>query len=126
MSLSYQPFAESQEIDTLRRDLQMNVPDSERFLGGIAGIALVGVGMGFRGVTRWSLFGLAAAMIARAMTGKCALYRRMNLDRRHVRARKAPSDEDVASLARRFWEEEGSPEGRAEEHWKRAQEELGR
>jgi hypothetical protein len=28
-----------------------------------------------------------------------------------------PSDEQIAILARKFWEEEGQPEGKAEEHW---------
>jgi hypothetical protein len=35
-----------------------------------------------------------------------------------------PSDEQIATLARKFWEEEGQPEGKAEEHWNRAQDQL--
>jgi hypothetical protein len=35
-----------------------------------------------------------------------------------------PSEQDISALARRFWEEEGQPEGQAEEHWLRAEEEL--
>jgi hypothetical protein len=35
-----------------------------------------------------------------------------------------PSEDQVAELARKFWEEEGQPEGRAEEHWTRAKEQL--
>jgi hypothetical protein len=35
-----------------------------------------------------------------------------------------PSHDDIASLARRFWEEEGQPEGKAEEHWQRAEQQL--
>jgi hypothetical protein len=35
-----------------------------------------------------------------------------------------PSAEQIRNLARRFWEEEGQPEGKAEEHWARAQEQL--
>ena len=35
-----------------------------------------------------------------------------------------PSNEDIARLAQLFWNEEGHPEGRAEEHWRRAEEQL--
>lgn len=31
----------------------------------------------------------------------------------------------IRSLAHRFWEEEGHPEGRDQEHWRRAQEAVG-
>ncbi len=37
-----------------------------------------------------------------------------------------PTQEEVAALARQFWEEEGRPEGKAEEHWRRADEQLRR
>lgn len=35
-----------------------------------------------------------------------------------------PFGEQVAALARRYWEEEGRPEGRADEHWIRAETQL--
>lgn len=35
-----------------------------------------------------------------------------------------PAQEDIAALAQKFWEEEGQPEGKAEEHWQRAQAQL--
>jgi Protein of unknown function (DUF2934) len=35
-----------------------------------------------------------------------------------------PSQQEVAELAQRLWEEEGRPEGKAEEHWLRAETEL--
>jgi hypothetical protein len=35
-----------------------------------------------------------------------------------------PTEEEIAELAYRYWEEEGQPEDRAEEHWLRAVEEL--
>jgi hypothetical protein len=35
-----------------------------------------------------------------------------------------PSEEQIADLARKYWEEEGQPEGKADEHWTRAQEQL--
>ena len=33
-------------------------------------------------------------------------------------------DEEIARLAFRFYEEEGRPDGRAAEHWRRAEEEF--
>jgi hypothetical protein len=35
-----------------------------------------------------------------------------------------PTQDDIASLARKFWEDEGQPEGKAEEHWQRAEAQL--
>ena len=35
-----------------------------------------------------------------------------------------PSEEDIAQLARKMWQEEGEPEGKADEHWARAREQL--
>jgi len=35
-----------------------------------------------------------------------------------------PSNEDIARLAQQYWEAEGCPEGKAQEHWRRAEEEL--
>jgi hypothetical protein len=37
-----------------------------------------------------------------------------------------PSPDEVGALAKLFWEEEGRPEGRAMEHWHRAENELRR
>ena len=34
------------------------------------------------------------------------------------------TEEDIAAVAKQMWEEEGRPEGKAEEHWKRAKEHL--
>jgi F0F1-type ATP synthase epsilon subunit len=35
-----------------------------------------------------------------------------------------PTHDDIVALAQKFWEEEGQPEGKAEEHWQRAEEQL--
>lgn len=35
-----------------------------------------------------------------------------------------PTQADVAQLAQQYWEEEGRPEGRATEHWTRAEQAL--
>lgn len=37
-----------------------------------------------------------------------------------------PTPEDIGALAKLIWEEEGRPEGRAVEHWHRAESELRR
>jgi hypothetical protein len=34
------------------------------------------------------------------------------------------SHDDVARVAKQIWEDEGCPEGKAEEHWQRAEEHL--
>ena len=41
-------------------------------------------------------------------------------------ARHVEYENEVAALARRFYEEEGCPEGRAAEHWVRAEAEVHR
>lgn len=35
-----------------------------------------------------------------------------------------PTQADIAQLAQQYWEEEGRPEGRATDHWQRAEETL--
>jgi hypothetical protein len=35
-----------------------------------------------------------------------------------------PSQADIAQLAQHYWDEEGRPEGRATEHWSRAEQAL--
>jgi len=35
-----------------------------------------------------------------------------------------PTHDEIASLARHFWEDDGRPAGKAEEHWKKAEKAL--
>jgi len=35
-----------------------------------------------------------------------------------------PTPAQIAALAQKIWEEEGQPEGKAEDHWRRAEEQL--
>lgn len=37
---------------------------------------------------------------------------------------KPHTHEEIAPLAHAFWENEGRPEGKADEHWQRAEEQL--
>lgn len=39
-------------------------------------------------------------------------------------SREKPSEAAIAAAAQRIWEDEGRPEGKAEEHWTRAEEQL--
>ena len=36
-----------------------------------------------------------------------------------------PSNEEISKRAWEIWDQEGRPEGRSEEHWNRAREEIG-
>jgi hypothetical protein len=36
-----------------------------------------------------------------------------------------PDHEEIARRARELWEQEGRPEGRHQEHWRQAEQELG-
>ena len=38
--------------------------------------------------------------------------------------RTMPSQADIAQLAQQYWEEEGRPDGRARDHWERAERTL--
>lgn len=35
-----------------------------------------------------------------------------------------PTEEEISTIARHLWQEEGQPDGKADEHWARAQEQL--
>lgn len=35
-----------------------------------------------------------------------------------------PTHDDISALARRIWEEEGQPDGKAEDHWRLAELQL--
>lgn len=85
MSLTYQPFAEMPEIETLSHELHMNVPDDERLLSGLAGIGLVLTALCRAGSGKWLLLGFGGALLRRAVSGECPLYRHLNWDRRHHR-----------------------------------------
>src|SRR5690349_9657773 len=84
MALTAQPLADSPQLDTLRNELATNVAtnvsDSER-IGSIA----LGAGLILIALSRRSLFGgllglAGAGLVARGMTGNCALYRRLGIN----------------------------------------------
>lgn len=86
MSLTYQPFAQTPEVDRLSHDLQMNLPDGERILSGVIGLGLTGAGLAREGLTRWALLLLGGALLRRSFTGRCPVYQHLELDRRHERS----------------------------------------
>ena len=84
MPLTAQPFADSKELDTVRAELDINVPSPER-IGSIAG----GAGLLLYGLSRRSLGGIAVAvlggaLIHRGATGHCALYRSLGINSRQL------------------------------------------
>lgn len=85
MSLTYQPFAEIPDIKKLARELHMNVPDNERAVSAIAGAGLCALGLaeGRSGIARLLLLGLGAALVHRGVSGHCAMYQQLDMDRRH-------------------------------------------
>lgn len=82
-SLTYQPFAQTPEVDRLRHDLQMNLPDGERVFSGVLGFALTAAGLARGGLTRWALLMAGGALLRRSFTGRCPVYQHLDLDRRH-------------------------------------------
>lgn len=86
MSLTYQPFAVAPEVDRLSHDLHMNLPDDERVLSGVVGLALTAAGFSRNGFTRWALLLAGGALLRRGFAGHCPVYERLDLDRRHGRS----------------------------------------
>lgn len=84
MALTAQPLADLPQLDTLREELEINVPKTER----IASVAL-GAGLILFGLYRRSLGGAVAglagaALIARGASGHCALYRNLGINSRQL------------------------------------------
>ena len=86
MTVTYQPFAQTPDVDRLSHDLRMNVPDGERVASGLLSIGLTAVALARGGLTRWALLLAAGALVRRAVTGQCPLYAHLELDKRHVRS----------------------------------------
>lgn len=86
MFLTYQPFVQAPEVDRLSRDFHMNLADGERMLSGVIGIGLTAAGLARGGLARWTLLLAGGALLRRSLTGRCPLYERLDLDRRHERS----------------------------------------
>jgi len=86
MSLTYQPFAQTPDVDRLSHELKMNVSDGERLASGLLGAGLAAAALSRGGLTRWVLMLAAGALVRRAISGQCPLYHRLELDKRHDRS----------------------------------------
>lgn len=82
--MTYQPFAETPEIQALGTELRMNVSDAERYSSGALGAGLIAAGL-LRGglVARLPLLLFGGALLWRAWKGHCAGYQRLGFDPRH-------------------------------------------
>ncbi len=85
MPLTTQPLADLPPLESLRRELLRNVPESERTISVFAGIALVGLGLAHRSIGGGLLALLGGALIRRGVTGKCEVYDALGHARSHRR-----------------------------------------
>lgn len=81
--LTYQPFANTPALKTLGAELSHNVGDGERALTGALGAALLTGAFRLRGLSILPALALGAALILRATSGHCALYKHLGIDTRH-------------------------------------------
>ena len=65
----------------------MNLNGKERIGSLLAGTALVAAGLLRSGATRWALLGSGTGLLLRGVTGRCALYNALGIDRRDDRFR---------------------------------------
>ena len=100
MSLTYQPFAEVPELDTLVddsttvvRDSTMNISETERVLSHLGGAGLIATGLAQSGWARWVLFAIGAAFVRRGWTGHCPINERLKIDNRHPTRRTKDNQE---------------------------------
>jgi uncharacterized membrane protein len=83
MALTFQPFSEIPEVNTLREELKMNVPDVERIASATVGLAMVMAATKRRGPWQWALLLGGGWLVQRGWTGRCAYYAGRLIDRRH-------------------------------------------
>lgn len=84
MPLTVQPLADSKVLDSVRAELNLNVPQAER-IGSVA----AGAGLVLWGVTRKSLTGIlialaGGALIRRGATGHCSVYEKLGVNSRQL------------------------------------------
>jgi len=64
----------------------MNVPDAERVVSGLIGAGFTVAALARGGMARWALLLVGGALLRRALSGRCPLYKRLELDQRHSRS----------------------------------------
>ncbi len=85
MPLTYQPFAQTPEVDELRRDLSRNVADVERVASVLGGAAMLGLGLRQRSFGGILLALLGGTLIHRGATGHCKMYEAMGVNSRQLK-----------------------------------------
>ena len=75
--LQYQPFAAVPELDKLRHDLFVNVPEPERKLSLAMGVGCILAGLQQRSLPGILLALAGGAALYRGATGHCPLYNAM-------------------------------------------------
>jgi uncharacterized membrane protein len=87
MSLTYRPFDKLPQIEELRQELRKNVPDAERIISALSGLALLASGFYRGGLAKWALSAAGMALVQRGLTGHCPLYEQMEVSSRRSHAK---------------------------------------
>src|SRR4051794_36357177 len=80
MPLTHQPFAESSQLDEVRRRLFKNVTFPERLLSVLGGVALLGIAPRRRPASPLILGATGVALLQRGSTGHCAAYQALGIN----------------------------------------------
>jgi len=81
MSLTYQPFANTPEIQNLSKELNTNVGGGERLGSAITGLGMILLAASrARGLKKLGLFISGGTLIYRAVTGRSEIYKYLNRD----------------------------------------------
>jgi len=89
MPLTFQPFADVPAIKEIEKELGTNLSSSERTISNALGAVLLGASMGRGGILKWLLRLAGGALLARGITGHCAVYERLGIDTNEAHARPA-------------------------------------
>ena len=115
MPLTTQPFAHVPELDRLRKQLNVNVAEPERYGSVIGGTVLALYGLAQRGLGGAVLALLGGLLVHRGVTGHCKMYEQMGVNtaetggERGVRGNKGTRVEKTVTVERspeelfRFW-----------------------
>ena len=84
MSLTNKPLMQT-KIEEIGQELHKNLTNQERMISAVAGVVLIAVGGGRRGIVRWALYAAGTMLIKRGWSGECSLYTQMGIDRRRIK-----------------------------------------
>jgi uncharacterized membrane protein len=86
MALNTQPFDDLPGFADLRAELERNVPDEERIGSAFVSAALLPFAFKKHGLGKWALLLISGALLYRSITGRCPVYDKLDIDRRHRKA----------------------------------------